>query len=310
MSGATARGIVARLAVLAVTTLLVSGSWLVVVDAWPASSRPYVGGSTDNTVLDLALGYNGFGRVDGESQGGTGGGRAPANVPGFRGGVAPPPAAVGGGFAGPGGIFGGLPGVFRMFDDANGGQIGWLLPLALGVGFVALWRWRADPLRRAASVLFLGWVLVYGVVFSYAQGIFHSYYTSAMAPGVAALVGIGAVAIADMLRRNVRWLAVAIALTGMTVWAELVIAGRTPEFYGWVRPLMLLVTFAGIADPGRQGAWPTSRTAGRSAHSRGTVAPTGGMVDQRDGKCVAQHHSPAGRATGGRVWRTFGSQCV
>src|SRR6266704_2914390 len=102
------------------------------------------------------------------------------------------PTAPGGnpaaGFRGPGGIFGGLPGALRMFDDANGGQIGWLLPFAIGGGLVALWHWRRDPTRRAFAALFLGWVGIYGGIFSYAHGIFHSYYTSAMAPGVAALV--------------------------------------------------------------------------------------------------------------------------
>ena len=65
MSRTSARRLSARLAVLGAVTLVVSASWMVVVDAWPASDRPYIGGSTNNTVLDLALGYNGFGRVDG-----------------------------------------------------------------------------------------------------------------------------------------------------------------------------------------------------------------------------------------------------
>jgi 4-amino-4-deoxy-L-arabinose transferase-like glycosyltransferase len=278
MSRTSARRLLARLAVLGAVTLVVSASWMAVVDAWPASDRPYIGGSTNNTVLDLALGYNGFGRVDGAE--GTGGGARPAananqrlpdgttdgraQIPG--GPSAPPggPAPSGslqapsgqagagrtgsvGGFRGVGGIIGGIPSLLRMVDDANGGQIGWLLPFALGGALVALWSWRRDPVRRAFAVLFLGWVLLYGGIFSYAQGIYHSYYTSAMAPGVAALVGVGTVALANAVRRDRRWLIAAIGLVGLTLWTQLQIAGRTPDFYGWVRPLTVATALAGVA---------------------------------------------------------------
>jgi 4-amino-4-deoxy-L-arabinose transferase-like glycosyltransferase len=280
VSRTSARQLLARLAVLGAVTLVVSGSWMLVVDAWPASDRPYIGGSTNNTVLDLALGYNGFSRVDGEDQAGGGarpgantgqaqrlpdgtdGGRAqglggqPAQPggQGAPGGVQAPggqaaPGGTGslGGFRGAGGIIGGIPSLLRMFDDANGGQIGWLLPFALGGGLMALWSWRRDPVRRAFAVLFLGWIALYGGIFSYAQGIYHSYYTSAMAPGVAALVGVGTVTVAHAVRRDRRWLMVAIGLVGVTVWTQLQIAGRTPDFYGWVRPLTVATALAGVA---------------------------------------------------------------
>jgi 4-amino-4-deoxy-L-arabinose transferase-like glycosyltransferase len=278
ISRASARQLLARLAVLGAVTLVVSASWMVVVDAWPASDRPYIGGSTDNTVLDLALGYNGFNRVEGQVSGGgpgpasnpgqaqrppdgTDGGQAqrPDGLPGQQGGlqvpggVQPPggQAAPGrggllGAFRGAGGIIAGIPGLWRMFDDANGGQIGWLLPFAFGGGLVALWSWRRDPVQRAFAALFLGWIALYGGIYSYAQGIYHAYYTSTMAPGVAALVGVGAVTVANAVRRDRRWLIAAIGLVGVTVWAQLVIAGRTPDFYGWVRPLTVATALAGV----------------------------------------------------------------
>jgi 4-amino-4-deoxy-L-arabinose transferase-like glycosyltransferase len=282
----SARQLLARLAVLGAVTLVVSASWMLIVDAWPTSDRPYIGGSTDNTVLDLALGYNGFGRVEGEGQGGGGGrqpganpgqgqlptdgtdGRqapvpgaqlappdgqgVPGGVQGFSGQTAPDgQAAPGGpiafgGVRGAGGIIAGIPGLLRMFDDANGGQIGWLLPFALGGGLVALWSWRRDPVRRAFAVLFLGWIALYGGIYSYAQGIYHAYYTSTMAPAIAALVGVGAVALANAVRRDRRWLVALIGLVGVTVWAQLQIAGRTPDFYGWVRPLTVAAALAGL----------------------------------------------------------------
>ena len=281
LSWSSARRVLARLAVLGAVTLVVSASWMAVVDLWPASDRPYIGGSTNNTVLDLALGYNGLSRVDGEDQGGPPGGerapnagaapgpqngipgapvqragdgavppggqRVPGNIPGPGGQPAPAGRGAAGGFNGPGGIIAGIPGVLRMFDDANGGQIGWLLPFALGGGLLAIWLWRRDPARRAFAVLFVGWIALYGGVFSYAHGIFHTYYTSAMAPGVAALVGVGTVGLARAMRRDARWLIAAIALIAVTAWTQFEIAGRTPDFYGWVRPLMLVTTVAGIA---------------------------------------------------------------
>ena len=213
---------IARLAVLAAVTLAVSASWMVIVDRWPASDRPYIGGSTDNTVLDLAFGYNGFGRVDGDSQGAGGGGacretsasrtaaaaiqrraNGASRVPngggtsprrrtaGERRGAAERGAERAGASGGRAASSAGRRAWLRMFDDANGSQIGWLLPFAIGGGLMALWSSRRDRRGARFAVLFLGWIALYGGVFSYAQGIFHSYYTSAMAPGVAALAGIG-----------------------------------------------------------------------------------------------------------------------
>jgi 4-amino-4-deoxy-L-arabinose transferase-like glycosyltransferase len=280
ISHASLRQLAGRLAVLLGVTLAVSASWMVVVDAWPASQRPYIGGSTDNTVLDLALGYNGFGRVEGETVGGGGArifnnnlppatfndgtttrpdgsfsrpdgqGIAPgAQLPNGPTGAQVAPQASrsnGGGFRGAGGIIAGIPSALRMFDDANGGQIGWLLPFALGGGLVALWHWRRDPRRRAFAVLFLGWIVLYITVFSFAKGIYHSYYTAAIAPGMAALVGVGAVALAKAIGRNRLWLVAFLAIVGLTVWAQFVISGRTPDFYGWVRPLTIATALAGI----------------------------------------------------------------
>src|SRR5207244_13144040 len=50
--------------------------WVVLVGVWP-SPKPYIGGSTDGTVLDLVFGYNGLGRIFGQSFG-----RAEAGGPG------------------------------------------------------------------------------------------------------------------------------------------------------------------------------------------------------------------------------------
>jgi 4-amino-4-deoxy-L-arabinose transferase-like glycosyltransferase len=96
-------------------------------------------------------------------------------------------------------------------------------------------------------LVFLGWVGLYGGVFSYAHGIYHSYYTSAMAPGVAALAGVGSVTASSAIRQNKWWLIVLAGLVGITVWTQLQIEGRTPDFYGWVRPLTMATALAGLA---------------------------------------------------------------
>ncbi|MDQ2584290.1 ArnT family glycosyltransferase [Saccharothrix yanglingensis] len=146
----------------------VSAGWFVLlVELWPADARPYVGGSTNDSLWELAVGYNGLGRIFG----GVGGG------------------GMGGGNVG----FGGATGIDRLFGASMGGEISWLLPAAV-VGLVAgLWFTRRAPRTdrtRAALVLWGLWVLVNGVVFSFMSGITHPYYTVAVAPGIAAIVAI------------------------------------------------------------------------------------------------------------------------
>ena len=74
------------------------------------SSRPYIGGSQHNSILELTLGYNGFGRLTGDETGSVGGN---------------------GGW--------GETGILRMFDSEIGGQVAWLLPAALVLGVAGLW---------------------------------------------------------------------------------------------------------------------------------------------------------------------------
>ena len=264
-----------RLAVLAGATLLVSASWMLVVDAWPESSRPYVGGSDDDSVQDLVVDYNGIGRIDGEGNGPGGGGPRPANNGGAQPpqGIAPgganapqqggnnnPPQGItpGGGnvpqgtapgagatITGRGGIIAGQPGLWRMFDDANGGQVAWLIPFALLGSILCAVRWRNDPLRRAATVLFAGWVLLFGLVFSYAEGIYHSYYTAALVPGIAALVGMTVVAASDLLRQNRLWLLALLPIVAITGWVQLDQSETWSGQVGSIRVIALVVLGAG-----------------------------------------------------------------
>lgn len=229
-----------RLGALAVggVAIVVSAGWYIaLVGLWPADSRPYIAGSSDNSLLQLALGYNGLERITGAG-GQPGGGHMP-----------------GGGQGGPPGgnvFFGGDPGITRMFGLSFGAESSWLLPAAL-IGLLALawltWRGRAsgatgdDRARtdrlRASLVLWGGWLLITAAVFSFMDGTVHPYYTVALAPAIAAVVGI---ATAELWRRRDSrvWrpvLALMLAATG--AWA-FVLLGRTPEWLPALRWVILV----------------------------------------------------------------------
>lgn len=210
--------------------LVAAGWWVLLVELWPADSRPYIGGSENNSFLDLTLGYNGLGRIMGGDSNTPGGG--------------PPPGMAGGGFS----PFG-EPGIARMFSGESGGQISWLLPAALillVVGLIASWRHPRTDGRRAQYLVWGGWLIGTAGVFSFMSGLFHDYYTVALAPAIAALVGIGA---ADLWQRrekacSVIVLAATIAVTGGWSW---VLLSRTPEFAGWLRWAILAAAILAAA---------------------------------------------------------------
>ncbi len=160
----------------AATMVISSGWYIALVALWPADSRPYIAGSTDNSLLQLAFGYNGLQRILG------GEGPGPGHGPGQGG---PGPGH------GPGGganlMFGGDPGIGRMFGMSMGTEASWLLPAAL-IGLVAaLWLTRRTARTaglRAGLLMWGGWLLVTAVVFSFMDGIIHPYYTVALAPAV------------------------------------------------------------------------------------------------------------------------------
>src|SRR4051794_36827849 len=193
-------------------------AWPLLMWLTPAASRPWISGTSDNSIWSLIVGYNGLGRLDGQA-GGPGG-----------------MAGGGGGFGG-NSMFGGSTGVFRLFGDSLGGQAGWLVGLALagGIGLLV-----ATPLRRTAKTGFLigvgGAFLVTAVAFSSAKGIFHPYYTSELAPFTAALTGaiVGHVALRG---RHWRWIGA--AAIGGGVIGELAVLDATGTL-SWVAPLIVI----------------------------------------------------------------------
>ena len=197
-------------------------AWPVLVWLTPASDRPWISGTSDNSIWSLIFGYNGLGRLTGQ-QGAPGG------------------AGPGGGG---GGAFGGDPGVLRLLNESLGGQGGWLLGFAAvaGVALVVLTRLRRGDARTGWAIAIGGTFLTTAVAFSQASGIFHPYYVSQLAPFTAALVGAGVGVILQGGRpaRVIGPLAIAAGIV-----TELVVLGRYPGELGWVP--MLLIVVGGMA---------------------------------------------------------------
>ncbi|WP_082517744.1 ArnT family glycosyltransferase [Curtobacterium sp. Leaf183] len=208
------------LLVAAASLVVSAGWWVVAVWLWPADARPYIGGSTNNTVLDLVFGYNGLGRIFGGS-GNGGGGRGATGTAGSS--------------------FGGSTGLDRLFSSEMGLEISWLLPaalIALVLGLVVVGRRHvADP-ARAGLVLWGGWLLVTGLVFSYMSGTIHPYYTVALVPAIAGLVGTGGALLWRARNRMTGRLGLA-AMVGSTAFWGWCLLNENPTWLPWLRWVML-----------------------------------------------------------------------
>jgi 4-amino-4-deoxy-L-arabinose transferase-like glycosyltransferase len=192
---------------------VVSLAWPLLVTLTPAADRPWISGTADNSIWSLIFGYNGLGRVAGQSGG---------------------PGAIGGG----GGVFGGSTGIFRLLNSSLGDQAGWLLGFAIvaGVALVVLSRLRRNDFRTGFVILLGGSLLTAGVVFSFASGIFHPYYVSYLAPMIAALVGAG-VGLMLGSGRSARIVAPAVIVGGAIT--ELIVLGEIGGQLGWAVPVIV-----------------------------------------------------------------------
>jgi 4-amino-4-deoxy-L-arabinose transferase-like glycosyltransferase len=230
----TLRRRIAGLAVALAAVLVASGWWVAIVELLPAGSKPFIGGSTTGSALDLIFGYDGLGRIFG-SGGGPGG---------FGG---------GGGFG-----FGGEVDPLRLFNDQWFGQIAWLIPLAAVCLVVGLFRRRyahRTDAGLAGYLLWGGWFAVTAIVFSYMSGIVHSYYAVALVPAIAALVGAGLTDLwtarlpISRLGSHGLWLggvAVGAAALG-TAWFGATLLDRTPSFYPGLGAASIALAAAALA---------------------------------------------------------------
>ena len=250
-----------QLLVAGVAVLVSAGWWVAIAQLWPASSRPYIAGSGDNSLLGLALGYNGLGRIfGGQGNGGNGGGGA---------------GGPGGGAAGS--SFGGATGLSRLFSSEMGNEVSWLLPAALVALLAGLWltlETRRTDRGRAAFVLWGGWLLVTGLLFSYMKGTIHPYYTVALAPSIAALVALAAV---ELWRRRSSplhrvWLALLVVAAGSWSWVLLARNAWHPELRYAVAGLTVVAAAGLLVPPARLGR------AGAALALAGVLAGLGGTA--------------------------------
>ena len=257
-----------------VAMVVVGGAWPVFVALTPASERPWVGGTGDNSVWSLMLSYNGLGRLLGQAGGPTSGVIGP---------------------------FGGAPGPLRLLDPSLGGQAGWLLGFALvaGIGVAVATRLRRGDPRTGWLIAVGGSFATIAVAFSQAQGIFHPYYVSLLAPFTALLVGAGAgLALrSDWPGRVIGPLAIVAGLV-----CELVILHDNQDELRWL-PVVLLAGVSAAAvllGPAGSRPCPDRRDRGgagpapdRAGH---VVVPDAGAPRQRD----LPRRRPGRR--GGRDW--------
>jgi 4-amino-4-deoxy-L-arabinose transferase-like glycosyltransferase len=260
-------------------------AWPVLMWVTPASDRPWISGTSDNSIWSLIFGYNGLGRIDGQAGG------------------------PGGGFGGNGGPFGGSIGILRLLNQSMGGQAGWLLGVALvsGVAVLVATRMRRDDARTGWLIAVGGAFLTTAVAFSFASGIFHPYYVSLLAPFTAALVGAGA----SELRGNRVPAALAILL-GMVV--EIRVLQDNPGHLTWLPPLLV----AGCAlacgamtasDRVRATALaavlallliaPAAWSVQTLSHATSGTFPAGGPADTASGFAGGPPGGPPGGAGGG-----------
>jgi 4-amino-4-deoxy-L-arabinose transferase-like glycosyltransferase len=239
--------------------ILAAGWWVAAVALTPAADRPYVGGSSDNSILNLIVGYNGFGRLTGHETGSVGG------------------SGNAGGQWGPTGLT-------RLFNPEMGGQISWLLPAALILLVALLVVWRRMPRThggRAQVVLWGSWLIVTGLALSLGKGIIHPYYTVALAPAIGALVSIGVTVLwARRDQVSVRGvLAGTLAVTA--VWAY-VLLDRSADWHPWLRDVVLvggLLVAAGLLVGGAAVTRRLTTVLGTAALLVGLAGPAAYALD-------------------------------
>jgi 4-amino-4-deoxy-L-arabinose transferase-like glycosyltransferase len=220
----------------ALATMIASFGWYVaVVELTPASMRPYIGGSQNNSLLELIISYNGLGRITGDETGSVGG-----NGSGSW----------------------GTTGILRMFEGTSGGMVAWLIPaaviLSVGAIVVAIRTWKRHPdtppreqtpsqALLGGAVIWLGWLTVTALVFSFMAGIYHDYYTVALAPGIGGAVAIGGAALWAYRGRAVARIVLGITSLGSGIWALALLlqAGGSYIYLGWTA--MAIGALAGLA---------------------------------------------------------------
>lgn len=198
------------------------GLWMTIVELIPSSARPYVGGSTDNSVIQLTLGYNGLNRVIPTEKDPT-----VSLIPSqFR-------------------SVESDAGLLRLLNGNFAQEAGWLLVVALLSCIWLLVAWRGlctTPVRKATAILSVGWFLTTYLMLSFMGDGIHTYYTATLAPPLALVIGLGLESLLTLQsRRRARLAASATVLIGTLVsWALL----NTAE--GWPPVLLTTMLISGL----------------------------------------------------------------
>lgn len=185
-------------------------AWPLVYDAVGEDQRPWVGSTETNRQRELIFGYNTAKRFQTEPSQGS----VTTQAPGFD----------------------------WIWEREYGAQIGWLIPFA-ALGTVAAWRGRPQiPLdrRQANLLLWSAWAVPQIIFFALAE-FTHSYYLVMLAPAVAALTGIGGIALGGRYRSGGWWAWLAPVAIVLTLLVQFVLLGHFPGWRTQLLPLMLIL---------------------------------------------------------------------
>ncbi|MEI6290596.1 MAG: glycosyltransferase family 39 protein, partial [Chloroflexota bacterium] len=153
---------------IAVTLLLfISLSWAIAVDSVSAENRPFIGSSTDNTVMELIVGHNGVKRILGNADINQVNTILQAGI------------GLAGGGRGVNTQEVGQPGIFRLISLPLADQAGWLLFPALSglvLAVLMLGKTSLTGEKQTAVILWSGWLLPMLLYFSFTSGLWHTYY--------------------------------------------------------------------------------------------------------------------------------------
>lgn len=150
--------------------IVLSGSWLLAVQLSDSTKRPFIGGSRNNSAVELALGYNGLDRLTGEDATRTLSGATAALAEKFD------------------------AGFHRFLQPQFSGQFGWFIPFAVVGLAVAGWYLLNRPkiVTKNALLLFASvWLFTAATVLAYMSGIVHPYYSLIAVPPICCLASIG-----------------------------------------------------------------------------------------------------------------------
>lgn len=218
----------------AIAALVVSAGWWVLLTiVVPAQDRPYIGGSQDNSFLNLTFGYNGFGRLTGDETGSV--------VPGSSSSTSRA------------GMWG-QTGITRLFGSEFAGQITWFAFIAFAgivIALIAIGRKSRLDLRRAMVLMWGGWLVVTWLTFSFMGGIFHAYYTVALAPAAAVLTAIATISLWEKRRSVWAPITAAVLVAGQSAWnCRLVLSGSWQTWIGWTGLILGILAAIGILIAG------------------------------------------------------------